>query len=63
MVYRGFCDKQNKDYSVEFRKISSSSLEDATPKFENGRLECDYAGLTGCCHSPKQCSILQNFSK
>lgn len=63
MVYRGFCDKQNKDYSVEFRQISSSSLEDTTPKFENVRLECDYAGLTGCCRNPKQCSILKNLVK
>lgn len=63
MVYRGFCDKQSKNYSVEFRQISTSSLEDSKPKFENGRLKCDYAGFTGCCTNPKQCSILQNLNK
>lgn len=63
MVYTGFCDKQNKDYSVSFRQIPSSSLEDASAKFENGRLKCDYAGITGCCRNPKQCSILQNLKK
>lgn len=31
MVYTGFCDKQNKNYSVEFRQISVSSLEDIKP--------------------------------
>lgn len=62
MVYRGFCDKQNKDYSVSFRQISISSLEDMKPTFENGRLECDYAGFTGCCNNPKQCSILKNIN-
>ena len=63
MVYSGFCDKQNKNYSVEFRQISVSSLEDIKPKLENGRLDCKYAGLTGCCNNPKQCSILQNINR
>lgn len=63
MVYRGFCDKQKKNYSVDFRKISASALEDETPNFIDGRLTCNYAGITGCCHSPEQCSILQNINK
>lgn len=63
MIYTGFCDKQNKNYSVEFRQISVSSLEDVSPKFENGRLDCKYAGFTGCCNDPKQCSILQNINR
>lgn len=63
MVYTGLCDKQNKNYSVEFRQISVSSLEDIKPKLENGRLDCKYAGLTGCCNNPKQCSILQKINR
>lgn len=63
MVYNGFCDKQNKMYSVDFKQISVQSLEDTSRNFENGRLYCKYAGLTGCCNNPKQCSILQNINK
>lgn len=63
MVFTGFCNKQNKNYSVEFRQISVGSLEDLSHKFENGRLDCKYAGLTGCCNNPKQCSILQNINR
>lgn len=63
MVYTGFCNKQNKIYSVEFRQISVSSLEDIKPKLENGRLDCKYAGLTGCCNNPKQCFILQKINR
>lgn len=63
MIYTGFYNKQNKNYSVEFRQISVSSLEDIKPKLENGRLDCKYAGLTGCCNNPKQCSILQKINR
>lgn len=63
MVYKGYCDKQGKDYSVHFRKINVSSLEDRGDIFENGRLECDYAGLTGCCRHPNQCSILKQYQR
>lgn len=63
MVYKGFCDKQNKNYYVEFNHISASALEDESPIFINGRLKCEYAGITGCCNNPKQCSILQNLNK
>lgn len=58
MIYHGYCDKQGEDYSVEFRSVNPSTLEDESIKFDNGRLVCKYAGITGCCRSPKQCSIL-----
>lgn len=63
MIYTGFCNKQNENYSVEFTQIPTSSLEDKTPNFINGRLKCEYAGITGCCNNPNQCSVLQNFNK
>lgn len=63
MVYKGFCDKQKKNYSVEFKQISTSALEDTSDNFINGRLKCGYAGITGCCNDPKQCSILKNLNK
>ncbi len=61
MVYSGFCDKQNRNYSVEFTRISTSDLEKSN--FENGRLICQYAALTGCCRNQKQCSILKQLSE
>jgi hypothetical protein len=61
MFYSGFCDKQNRNYSVEFERISTSDLEKES--FETGRLRCQYAALTGCCRNPKQCSILKELSK
>lgn len=63
MVYRGFCDKQNKNYSVELTHISASAMEDKNPNFIAGRLDCVYAGLTDCCNSPSDCSILKNLNK
>lgn len=63
MVYTGYCDKQNKNYSVEFKQISVVSLNEKSPKFINGRLVCEHAGLTGCCNSPSQCSILKSLNK
>lgn len=61
MVFKGFCNKQNANYSVEFEVVDSSDLEEQ--RFENGRLICQYASLSGCCRNPKQCSILQNLNK
>lgn len=63
MVYTGFCDKQNKNYSVEFASINATAKEDLTGKIINGRLNCIYAGLTGCCDHPSQCSIIKNVNK
>jgi hypothetical protein len=61
MVLTGFCDKQNKNYSVELKMVDSSDLE--KQHLEIGRLICQYATLSGCCRNPKQCSILQNLTK
>lgn len=61
MVFTGFCDKQSKNYSVEIKMSDSSDLE--KQHFETGRLICQYTMLSGCCRSPKQCSILQNLNK
>ena len=61
MVFTGFCDKQSKNYSVEIKMVDSSDLEEQ--RFENGRLICPYSALSGCCHTPEQCSILQNLNK
>ena len=61
MVFTGFCNKQNTNYSVEFEVLDSSDLEEQ--RFENGRLICQYSALFGCCRTPKQCSILQNLNK
>lgn len=47
MVYHGFCDKQKKNYSVEFRKVSSSTLEDEPNKFEKAGLSANFQGLLG----------------
>ena len=63
MTYTGFCEKQNKMYSVSFAQIDASATDDASPVFINGRLECLYAGLTGCCTHPNQCSILKEYMK
>ena len=61
MVFTGFCDKQSKNYSVEIKMVDSSDLE--KQRFETGRLICQYSALSGCCHTTKQCSILQNLNK
>lgn len=61
MVFTGFCDKQNTNYSVDFETINASDLENQG--FENGRLRCQYAALSGCFRNPKQCSILQNLNR
>lgn len=61
MVFNGFCDKQKRNYSVEIKMVDSSDLE--KQHFEISRLICKYASLSGCCHNPKQCSILQNLNK
>lgn len=63
MVYNGFCDKQNKNYSVEFSSINATSKEDLEESFIRGRLNCTYAGLTGCCDHPSQCSVINNLNK
>lgn len=63
MIYSGFCTKQNKDYCVDFTEISVSSLEDNDSRTIHGRLSCKYAGFTGCCSHPNECSILRNLSK
>ena len=63
MVYHGFCDKQKKNYSVKLTPINASAAEDLSQKFIAGRLECTYAGTTGCCTNPDQCSILKNINK
>ena len=61
MVFTGFCDKQNANYSVDLEIINASDLE--KQGFESGRLRCQYAALSGCCRNPKQCSILQNLNR
>ena len=61
MVFTGFCDKQNANYSVDFEIINASDLE--KQGFESGRLRCQYAALTGCCRNSKQCSILKELSE
>ena len=61
MVFSGFCNKQNQNYSVEFEIINAYDLE--KQNYENGRLKCEYASFTKCCRTPKQCSILQNLNK
>lgn len=38
MILNGFCNKQNKDYSVEIKMIDTSDLEKQS--LENGRLVC-----------------------
>ncbi len=63
MLYLGFCEKQNKKYAVNLHGISVSALEDYSKQFANGRLECPYASLTGCCTRPDQCSVLKNPDK
>jgi len=63
LIYSGFCDKQNKHYSVKFVPISVSALDDQSKQLRNGQLVCDYAGTTGCCNHPNQCSVLKEFSK
>lgn len=63
MVYRGFCDKQNKDYSVEVTLIPTGALEDNSVGYTTGRMNCMYASLHDCCNGPKQCSILKNLNK
>ena len=63
MVFRGFCDKQNKNYSVYVEQIPVSTLEDSVNKYEYGRMNCEYAGLTGCCRNPNQCSILKSINE
>lgn len=63
MMYSGFCTKQNKNYQVEFTKLSASSLEDKNYQTIKGRLRCRYAGLTGCCNRASDCSILRNLYK
>lgn len=63
MVYTGFCEKQNKNYSVEYETINTNAIEDLKDCNVSGRLDCVYAGVTGCCSHPSQCSILQNATK
>ncbi len=63
MIYSGFCEKQGKYYSINFTQINASSLEDKSPEFINGRLDCIYAGMTGCCTHPSQCSIINQNQK
>lgn len=63
MVYNGFCDKQNKNYSVEFSSINATSKEDLEESFIRGRLNCTYAGPTGCCDHPSQFSVIKDFKK
>ena len=63
MHYSGFCIKQNKNYTVNFEQISRSALEDLNKSTILGRLNCNYAGLTGCCDHPSQCSILNPQKK
>ena len=59
MVFNGFCDKQNKNYSIEASLINTGALDDLTPNYTIGRIKCNYASKTGCCSNPKQCSILK----
>ena len=63
MIYSGFCDKQNKHYSVKFVPISVSALDDQSKQFRNGRLECGYAGTTGCFKKSRQVIRNGRFSE
>lgn len=58
MSYTGYCEKQKRNYSVDFEKKPAKTLEDVSA-YDLGRFLCDYAKATGCCRHPKQCSILK----
>lgn len=58
MVLRGFCETQNKKYAIEIKAIPCATLEDDSPKYEYGKIECEYASYGGVCDS-KNCSILK----
>ena len=64
MVYRGFCDKQNKDYSVKIIAINPSATEDFQARFISGRFKCEFSSLTNCCpNGAKDCSIIKNLNR
>lgn len=64
MLYKGFCDKQNKNYSVKITQINASAYEDLKSQVINGRFDCQFSGLTGCCpNGVKDCSIVKNLIK
>lgn len=61
MFYHGYCDKQNRNYTVEIEDINASATEDSKRENINGRFNCDYSGLVGCCRGPQECSIVKKF--
>lgn len=60
MRISGYCDKQNKEYSVEFQRINAYAMEDKNKRSIPGKLSCEYSKLHDCCLSPSECSILKS---
>lgn len=46
MPYNGYCEKQKRNYSVDFEKKPANTLEDVSA-YDLGRFLCDYAKATG----------------
>ena len=42
MSYTGYCEKQKRNYSVDFEKKPAKTLEDISA-YDLGRFLCDYA--------------------
>lgn len=59
MIVSGYCDKQNKEYSVEIEEINASATEDTVQKNIMGRLYCKYNRTADCCTGKGDCSILK----
>ena len=60
MIVSGYCDKQNKEYVVEFKKIGASAMEDTVNRTIAGKLSCEYSKIHDCCLKPSDCSILKS---
>lgn len=63
MFYHGYCDKQNRDYTVRLKSINATVYEDVKRRSIDGRLDCDYASRTGCCRKREDCSIIRNLNR
>jgi hypothetical protein len=60
MILRGFCEVQQKDYTIDVDLINENCLEDTVrDKYNFGRVHCDFASMSGKCKG--ECSIKKHY--
>jgi hypothetical protein len=55
MILTGYCDKQNKEYTIDVDGIDATCPKDEVNKTIRGRINCEYASKSCECND---CSIV-----